>query len=200
MIHVSTGARRGAIVAALALTLTACSSVPATGPSATGSDDAASLLAAHGLAGLDAREVIDTLDATPLDERDAELMASIRPDELLLTDADGTEVSLPMPDDEFYVSFAPYADSTHDCYFHSLTTCTGEMHEEPVSITVTDVATGEVVVERDAVTHANGFMGLWLPRDGEFDVTMTHEGLTATERVTTDDADDATCVTTMQLA
>lgn len=200
MLPFSTLARRGAVVAALALTLTACSSVPVTGPSATGSTDAASLLAAHGLAGLDAREVIDTLDSTPVDERDATLMASIRPDELLLSDDEGTEVSLPMPDDEFYVSVAPYVDSTHECYFHSLTTCTGELQDEAVSVTVTDVATGDVVVEREALTQANGFMGLWLPRDGEFDVTIARDGLAATERITTDDADDATCVTTMKLA
>ncbi|WP_084077714.1 CueP family metal-binding protein [Demequina sp. NBRC 110057] len=204
MFSTRTLARHGAAVTVLALALAACAADPAEAPSADASATTASaadeILAAHDLAGLTAREVIDTLDATALEDRDAELMASIRPDELLLTDADGTEASLPMPDDAFYVSLAPYVDSTHECYFHSLTTCTGEMQAEDIDVTVTDVATGEVLVDEEMTTFANGFVGLWLPRDAEVDVTITQDGLTATERLTTDDADDATCVTTMQLA
>ncbi|GMA34464.1 CueP family metal-binding protein [Demequina litorisediminis] len=72
-----------------------------------------------------------------------------------------------MPDDAFYVSLAPYVDTTHECYFHSLTTCTGEMQGEDIDVTVTDVETGEVLVDEAMTTFDNGFVGLWLPRDAE---------------------------------
>lgn len=29
--------------------------------------------------------------------------------------------------DEFYVSVTPYLEQTHDCFFHSRTTCLGEL-------------------------------------------------------------------------
>ncbi|GIG55162.1 CueP family metal-binding protein [Demequina activiva] len=214
MLHTRTQARIrvAAASAALALLLAACTAAPAqeapvsesSSPEAPSPEapqpSADEILGAYGLAGLDAREVIDTLDATALAERESELFASIRPDELLISDASGAEVALPMPEDEFYVSIAPYVDTTHECYFHSLTTCAGEMRSEAVDVLVTDAASGEVLLEQSMVTFDNGFVGLWLPRGTEVDLTITRDGLTATERLSTDDGEDATCVTTMQLA
>lgn len=210
MLHTRTPARVrvAAASAGLALLLAACTgapaqnepSAPASSPAAEAAPTAEAVLGAYGLAGLDAREVIDALDATPLAEREADLLASIRPDQLLISDAAGAEVALPMPQDEFYVSIAPYVDTTHECYFHSLTTCVGEMRSEAVDVVVTDVASGEVLLDQTMMTFDNGFVGLWLPRGLEVDVTITRDGLTATEQLSTDDAEDATCVTTMQLA
>ena len=57
------------------------------------------LLADQGLAGLDARAIVDKLDAIALDDRASDLMASIRPNELLLRDGEGREETLPMPAD-----------------------------------------------------------------------------------------------------
>ena len=134
MLHARTQARIrvAAASATLALLLAACTAAPAQdapssdAPSAEAPQASADeVLGAYGLAGLDAREVIDALDATPVAEREADLRASIRPDELLISDANGAEAALPMPEDAFYVSVAPYLDTTHECYFHSLTTCAG---------------------------------------------------------------------------
>lgn len=196
----------GTIVAAATLTLAACSTdEPAASPGT--SDDAvaeapadASALATLGLDGADARTIIDTLDALPRDERPETLYASIRPDALLVTDGDGEETSIDMPDDAFYVSLAPYVDQTHDCYFHSLTTCTGEIQNEEVHVVVTDDATGEVLLDETRTTFDNGFVGLWLPRDLDTTVTIEKDGLSASAAVSTGDSEDATCITTMQLA
>ncbi len=202
--HLATrGARLVAAAAttAAALALAACS----TGDTATATDptapaDQVEALAALGLDGLDAREIIDTLDATPLDERPSDFVASVRPSELVITDADQRETTLAMPEDAFYVSIAPYVEDTHDCYFHSLTTCTGEIQDDDVQVLVTDAATGETLLDETRTTFANGFVGLWLPRDIEATVTIEHEGRSATTDLSTSNDDDATCITTMRLA
>ncbi|MFW7413445.1 CueP family metal-binding protein [Demequina sp. SO4-18] len=201
-----------AATAAISLGVAACSTTPeeapapqveasaATSPASTADAAADAMLAPEGLDGVDARTVVDTLDATALSDRPDTFVASVRPDELLLTDAAGTEASLPMPDDAFYVSFAPFIDTTHDCYFHSLTTCVGEMQGEQIQVSITDTATGDVIVDEEMTTFANGFVGVWLPRDIDAEVTIEQDGLSATTTVSTSDVEDATCITTMQLA
>lgn len=194
-----------AIGALVAVGISACSALPESPEPLPESADSAliapedAILAAYGLEGLDAGEVIDTLDALPLDERPQTLMASVRPDELLLMDDSGTEGSVPMPEDEFYVSIAPYVDATHECYFHSLTTCTAELQGESFDVLVTDITTGEVLLDGPVTTFNNGFVGLWLPRGIQAEVTMEYDGLSATSTVNTQSADDPTCITTMQL-
>ncbi|GAB2676953.1 CueP family metal-binding protein [Thalassiella azotivora] len=161
---------------------------------------AASLLAEHGLdvlADADAAEVVDHLERLSGPDRPSDLMASVRPDELLLSDAED-EVSLPMPDDRFYVSVAPYVDGTHDCFFHSLTTCQGEMVEEDVRVVVTSTE-GEVLLDEQRTTVGNGFVGLWLPRGVEGTLEVTAGELSGEVPVGTG-PDDPTCVTTLQLA
>ncbi len=157
------------------------------------------MLADHGLAELDARQVIEKLDAMPLAERPKDLMASIRPDRLIISDDQRGEISLPMPTDQFYVSFAPYIDQTHDCHFHSLTTCTGELRNADVQVKVTDDVTGEVLVDDELRTFDNGFLGLWLPRDINAILTVEYQDRTATSPVTTKGDEAATCVTTLPL-
>ena len=167
--------------------------------SARSADAAGSTIAdEHGLAGLDAREVIERLDATPLAQRSTDLIASVQPDELVLTSGDRTQ-SLPMPAEEFYLSVAPYVSRTHECYFHSLTTCLGELRNEQVHVTVTDRATGESVVDDTLTTFDNGFVGLWLPRGMTGDITVEHDGRRATSPVSTENADDLTCLTSLRV-
>jgi hypothetical protein len=68
-----------------------------------------------------------------------------------------------------------------------------------VSVTVVDAATGEVLVEEDTTLGANGFVGLWLPRDVDAELRVEHEGRVGTTTVSTGD-DDPTCLTTLRLA
>lgn len=205
----------GALVLATVVTLAGCSSADdasaeaetasATGsaqeaPSTTtaGATDADTLLAAYGLDGLDARELIERLDTTALADRPADLMASIRPNEVVVATAEG-EAAVPMPTDEFYLSIAPYVSQTHECYFHSLTTCVGELQNASIDVTITDADTGEVLVDGAETTYDNGFVGFWVPSGINAEVTIEHEGRSATEVLPTTSTDDRTCVTTLQL-
>lgn len=159
-----------------------------------GSADA--ILARHGLEGKDTRAIIDELDRTHAD-RDAGLMASVRQDTLVLKDDSG-EATLPMPADVTYVSIAPFVNQTHECFFHSLATCQGEMVNTPVTLKFTD-ASGKVIAQESDTTYANGFVGLWLPRNVSGTMAITANGKSATAPLATG-ADDPTCVTTIKLA
>ncbi|WP_309131395.1 CueP family metal-binding protein [Brevibacterium sp.] len=157
------------------------------------------ILTEYGLDGLDVREIIDTLDSTPVAERPTDLLASVRPDALELSSSLG-EVALPMPDDEVYVSVAPYRTQTHDCHFHSLTTCLGELSNTEVDVTVTDSTTGETVIDETRTSFDNGFVGLWLPRGIEAELHLESGGLNADVPLSTTSDADATCVTTAELS
>jgi hypothetical protein len=124
-------------------------------------------------------------------------MASVRPDELVLTDADGAERALDLPDDRFYLSVAPYVSTTHECFHHSLTTCKGELSDEKVQVTVTD-DTGKVLVEKQTRTFDNGFVGLWLRRGTTGTIEVEYDGKQGRARFGTGE-DDPTCLTTLQL-
>lgn len=120
--------KRAAIAAAaLALALTGCSAADPE-PTADGTESQDTFLTAHGLAAMDAVEIIDHLDRQKVTERPTDLIASVRADELLLSSGD-QEVVVDLPDNQTYVSIAPYLTSTHDCFYHSLTTCLGELRD-----------------------------------------------------------------------
>lgn len=187
-------------VAILALVLAGCAITPS-GPAPSSVSSQTSereFLADHGLSGLDVRQVIERLDTMPVADRPTDLLASVQPEALVLTDDQERETRLPLPEDEVYISIAPYRDQTHDCYFHSLTTCLGELASEEVQVTLTG-ADGEVIIDEARQTYDNGFIGLWVPRDTEVTLTIEHEGQEANARISTMNDDDATCITTMRL-
>jgi len=196
--------KRHVIAAAgvFALTLTGCSTdVPEAdrtppGPS-TGTTDQTEFLAAHGLDGMDGEQVVDHLDRMPVVDRPTELMASVRADQLLLTDAE-QEVALPLAEGEFYLSVAPYVDQTHECFYHSLTTCRGELTNQDIDVRIVDDADGEVLVDEEVTTFDNGFAGFWLPRDVDGTIEITHDGLTGRSAFSSGE-EGATCLTTLQL-
>lgn len=172
---------------------------PTPAPAATSdvvAGSAEALLAAHGLSGLSAREVVETLDQEPA-ARPLPLMASVRYNEVLLDDGT-TQASLPLEGDEFYLSVAPYENGTHDCYFHNLGSCQGELAGEDIHITVVSDG-GDVLVDEDATTYANGFVGVWIPKDVKGTVTISKDGQTG-EVAFSSDAEGATCLTTLQLS
>ncbi|WP_206680917.1 CueP family metal-binding protein [Dietzia sp. E1] len=185
-----------ALVAAAALTLTGCSPGPA--ENAVPNWPPASL-EHYDLAGLEAPQIINTLDTMPVADRPNDLIASVQPTELVLTSGDESLETIPIPEDQFYLSVAPYYTSTHPCRFHSLTTCLGEIANEQVHVTVTDNASGDTLIDEPRITYDNGFLGLWLPRGITATLTIDHDGRTATAPISTGD-DDLTCLTTMQLA
>lgn len=189
--------KRAAIAAAaLALALTGCSAADPE-PTADGTESQDTFLTTHGLAAMDAVEIIDHLDRQKVTERPTDLIASVRNDELLLS-SDDQEVVVDLPDNQTYVSIAPYLTSTHDCFYHSLTTCQGELDNEDIQVTITDEATGEVLVDEATTTFDNGFIGFWLPDDVTGLIEVSYQGRTGTTEFSTTD-DGATCVTDLRL-
>ena len=200
-----TAARRTALAVFLAVSglLAGCAADEGAAPAAPavgGESAAAGPIAAAGFEGEDARTIVDRLDALPEDERPGDFVASVRPDELVISDAQQRSESLPMPDDAFYLSAAPYRSTHHDCFYHSLTTCHGELGGETVHVTVANAATGETVIDEDRQVQPNGFVGLWLPRGiDEGTITITSGAERASASISTSNPDDATCLTTLRL-
>lgn len=202
-----------ALAAAAALTLGACSSGTSNTPPDSPDTSAAptaqqgvdapanggELLAAYDLDGKDAKQIIEQLDTMAKADRPADLIASIRTDEIVLRDRNDETVqtTVPMPADEFYLSFAPYVSQTHDCFYHSLTTCVGEQQNEDVHVTITQ-DDGTVLVDEDATTFDNGFYGVWLPRDIKATLKVEVAGKSASATIGTG-PEDLTCLTTLPL-
>jgi len=200
-------------IAALAFALTGCSVTGEGGDPAaeTGqrstteagergtaeADSTAEFLSEHDLADMGAVEVIDHLDRLPVSQRPGDLMASVLNAELVLTD--GTqEATLALPEQKSYVSIAPFVDETHDCFYHSLTTCIGAMSQKPVDVTITDAATGATVVEESATTFDNGFIGFWVPSHISGTIEISAAGKTGSTEFSTEE-NGATCVTDLKL-
>ncbi|GEO90953.1 CueP family metal-binding protein [Kocuria flava] len=95
-------------------------------------------------------------------------------------------------------AIAPYREQTHDCHFHSLTTCLGELPNTEVQLTLTG-EDGKVLLDETRQTYDNGFVGIWVPRGIEATLTIEHEGQSGTATVSTTDEDDPSCITTLQL-
>ncbi|KGM12937.1 hypothetical protein N869_00435 [Cellulomonas bogoriensis 69B4 = DSM 16987] len=174
-----------ALVALGALVLAGCSPTEEVDP----------LLQEHGLAGMDGRQIVEHLEATG-QARPLPYGASVRETEVLLSEGEH-EVAVPLPSGQHYVSIAPYVDVTHDCYYHSLATCQGELVEQPVEVTITS-DDGEVLVQEQAVTHPNGFVGFWVPSGTAGTIEVTYEGMAGAVPFTTEDG-DPTCITTLQV-
>jgi hypothetical protein len=116
---------------------------------------------------------------------------------LVTVDAEGKEATWPLPEDVRYIAVAPYIEQTHDCYWHSLTSCQGEQGNQPVHITITDQA-GAVLVDQDTTTADNGFVGFWLPKDITGTIRADLGGRTGSIEFSTAPG-SPTCLTTLQL-
>lgn len=205
MNHPTTPRRRNLIVAATAtlaaaVVVTGCTTTspePESTPISSQAVDT-DFLADHNLDGLDATQVVERLDTMPVADRPTDLMASVQPDALVLTDDQDRETRLQMPEDQVYISVAPYREQTHDCYFHSLTTCVGELAGTEVQVTLTG-EDGDVLIDEVRQTYDNGFVGIWVPRGTEAMLTIEHEGQTGTATISTLNEEDPTCITTLQL-
>lgn len=203
--HTRTTATGSALGLALLLSLSACSTGTAethgTTPAhdvaaATPAADVEALLVDLGLEGMTGKEVVEELERST-DARPLALKASVREDHLLVGDG-SREAALPLPEDELYVSIAPFVEQTHDCYYHSLATCTGELADAEVSVLITD-GDGEVLVDETVTTEANGFTGFWLPRGIEGGtVEVAHDGHEGSVPLATTPG-SPTCLTTLQL-
>lgn len=125
-----------------------------------------------------------------------DVQASIDSHELVVNE-NGKEKRYDLPEDEFFVSIAPFETYTHECAIHSLTGCQGELVKEEMTVKITD-SSGDLVIDDTITTLENGFIDLWLPRDDEYTVFIEKDGKTSEQMISTNKG-DYTCVTTMQL-
>lgn len=154
----------------------------------------AAFLEQHGLDGLSVEEVVARLDSTTADPEG--LSASITSESLILND--GTrEVKLALPEDKFYLSFAPYITNTHPCATHSLISCQGELVGEELQAVITG-ADGKEIVNSTFTTMENGFVGVWLPRNINATLTVNYNGMTAQAAINTSKGSN-TCLTELKL-
>ncbi|MUK90175.1 hypothetical protein GMD78_17520 [Ornithinibacillus sp. L9] len=123
--------------------------------------------------------------------------ASITSTQLIVTENDENETVYELPEEEFFVSIAPYINETHPCTNHSLTGCQGEMVEEEFDVYIEDTE-GNVVVDETLSTMENGFFDLWLPRDKTYSITIKQDGKVVESEFSTFE-NDCTCITTLQL-
>ncbi|MEK3672721.1 MULTISPECIES: CueP family metal-binding protein [unclassified Paenibacillus] len=124
--------------------------------------------------------------------------ASITSTQLIVDSGGPNEVTYALPENEFFLSVAPYVQKTHPCATHSLTGCQGEMAGQEFDVYIED-AEGKEVMKQTLKSQPNGFIDLWLPRDQKLQITVTHDGKQAKTEVSTFESDD-TCLTTMQLS
>lgn len=149
----------------------------------------------YGFNGLPVEEIVYSLDSTKSDPLG--LSASITGEYLVLTD-NSEEIKLALPEDKFYLSFAPYITQTHPCGTHSLSSCQGELVNQTVNVVITD-GKGNEILNSDITTMENGFVGVWLPRNMNAKIQVEYDGLTAQTSISTFSGSD-TCLTTLQLS
>lgn len=124
--------------------------------------------------------------------------ASITSEQLIVTTSNKKKLTYELPENEFFLSIAPFVKETHPCAIHSLTGCQGEMVEKEFDVHIADTE-GNVILDQTMKSQANGFIDFWLPRDKTYRITIKHDGKIAESEISTF-KDDNTCITTMQLS
>ena len=152
---------------------------------------AESILERLGLKDKELTSVVMALDER-LDEPQ-DIGARITGEALLLYQGED-EVSVPLPEDLFFVSIAPYINDVHPCQVHNLITCRGELYGETMLITIT-LNDGSVLYSEERTTQANGFIGLWLPAGIEGTLSVEMPNRSVSYPISTY-ANSDTCITT----
>jgi len=116
---------------------------------------------------------------------------------------DGSHSSVEIPKDKFFVSIAPWVNSTHPCTNHVLTGCTGELKNKDMHLVIKDANSGTTIKSEKVNTENDGFIDLWLPRHKTLDVSIhygnnTGKYLVAKETISTHPG-ERTCITSMKL-
>lgn len=158
-------------------------------------DDLLAMLGRHGLGGKTLEQVIDALDQD-VRPRPLPLSVSVRSSEVVLSDTKG-EVVAPLQSSHHYLAIAPFEVKTHECEFHDVGTCSGELRDQPVHVTIT-TSKGATLVDTDAVTYSNGFIGFWVPRNVKGTVRITC-GSKWGQVAFSSDVKGATCLTNLQI-
>lgn len=152
------------------------------------------IIKSQGLEGKSIQEMVAILEDRVINPD--ELIVSITGKELTFTTPSSNH-RISLKNEQFYLSVAPYVNQTHPCANHNLTTCRGELANRAFDVTVRD--TNNLVIFQDTVmSYSNGFFGIWLPRNLEGTITVSHNGLSSSTEITTYSSSD-TCLTTLKL-
>lgn len=118
-------------------------------------------------------------------------------DRIAFEDANGETLEVPLPDDVMVLAIAPFIENTHACRTHNISSCRGELPLSDFTVSVQQID-GDFAKELTLSTLENGFLELWLPKNGTYAVTIADGQLQAFEELSTFSS-DRTCITTMQL-
>ena len=146
----------------------------------------------YGFEGMTLQEKIAYLE----EMKDEEFSAAIYGNRLEVRGKHGT-MKEKLREDEFYLSIAPYVNSTHPCDIHNLTGCQGEWINQNIQVHVFDL-NGNLILEEETMTYDNGFFGIWLPKNIEGIIRIESDGMSATGEFSTYDTSN-TCMTSLQL-
>src|SRR5690625_4277041 len=80
--------------------------------------------------------------------------ASITSTQLIVTDSSDKESVYDLPEEEFFVSIAPFINETHPCEIHSLTGCQGELVNQDFALYIEDMD-GNVVINETMNSESN---------------------------------------------
>lgn len=104
------------------------------------------------------------------------------------------KMQFPMPQDQFYLSIAPYMYNTHPCATHYVSSCQSEMRNRSFMVKVTS-AEGEIILKENLTSLKNGFIDLWLPRNLEGAILLVeYKNKSVTTKISTRKG-DPTCLT-----
>lgn len=143
----------------------------------------------HDLTGLDATTALAR--ANEWRETHPDVMTALTTTSIDFAFPSGERRGVALPADRMVVAIAPYLNRTHPCAVHSISGCQGELPGRDFAVVVADPS-GKVVLNDTYRTLSNGFIELWLPRDGEFAIAISGMEKNATGRVSTLD-DGPTC-------
>jgi hypothetical protein len=143
------------------------------------------------------------LTANSLYRNDQGIVVKVLPNKITASFANGSSASVAIPQDQFFLSIAPFLSQTHPCTNHVPTGCTGELVGEKMHMSAIDVATGEEILNQMVTTQPDGFIDFWVPRDRKLAFTFHHGDKNGVYReakeVISTDENSRTCITSMKL-
>lgn len=150
-----------------------------------------SILETYALEDMSVESMVLALETKTVDTTG--LVASIN-SKFLVLETENDKVTIALPEDQFYLSFAPYITNSHACTTHFLTSCQNELRNEPFKVMV-ELEDGTVIIDETLTSASNGFVGIWLPKDISAVLHIEYDDLHVSAPITTFDSSQ-TCLTT----
>ena len=150
-----------------------------------------SILETYALEDMTVESMVLALETKTIDTTG--LVASIN-SKFLVLETENDKVTVALPEDRFYLSFAPYITNTHPCNTHFLTSCQNELRNESFHVKVV-LEDGTVIIDETLTSASNGFVGVWLPRDVKAVLHIEYDDLHVSTPIETFESSN-TCLTT----